>query len=105
MNFHQSLCSSGMEQVIENLSYRAGAFRRLGIEIDPATLLTQSERLNLQWTQAQLNEKKLSSADELAEHNRLIIMLHRETGESQVWLQALPLSRLRKMMDAIESRW
>lgn len=105
MNLHQALCSSGMEQVIKNLSHRASAFQRLGIEIDPATLLTQSERLNLQWTQAQMNEKKLSSADDLAEHNRLIVMLHRETGESQSWLQSLPLPRLRKMMDAIESRW
>ncbi|HHQ2714422.1 TPA: hypothetical protein ACSPMB_000251 [Pseudomonas aeruginosa] len=105
MNLHHALCSSGMEQVVHSLAFRAGVFRRLGLEVDEANLLTSSERLNLQWIQSQLNVKKLSSADELAEHDRLVVLLHRETGESQSWLQKLPLPRLRKMMDAVESRW
>lgn len=105
MNLHHALCSSGMEQVVHSLAFRACVFHRLGLEVDEANLLTSSERLNLQWIQSQLNVKKLSSADELVEHDRLVVLLHRETGESQLWLQKLPLPRLRKMMDAVESRW
>lgn len=105
MNLHKALCSSGMEHVSHSLAFRAGVFHRLGLEVDESQLLTSSERQNLQWIQSQLNAKKLSSADELAEHHRLAVLLHRETGESQSWLQTLPLQRLRKMMDAVESRW
>lgn len=105
MNLHQALYSSGMEKVVHSLTIRAGVFHRLGLEIDESELLTKSERLNLQWTQAQMSVKKLSSSDELDEHNRLVVLLHSETGETQSWLQSLPLQRLRKMMDAVESRW
>lgn len=105
MNLHQTLCSSGMEQVVQSLAFRAGVLHRVGIEVDEVELLTNSERLNIQWIQSKLKANNLASASELAERDRLVVLLHRETRESQAWLQKLPLERLRKMMDAIESRW
>ncbi|RPV61176.1 hypothetical protein [Pseudomonas aeruginosa] len=105
MNLHQVLCSSGMEQLAQSASIRAGVFRRSGLVVDDLQMLTSAERLDLQWIQSQLTMKNLSSASDLAEHDRLVVLLHRETGESQAWLQKLPLERLRSMMDVIESRW
>ncbi|EMG2119884.1 hypothetical protein V4Z64_006414 [Pseudomonas aeruginosa] len=105
MNLHQVLCSPGMEQLAQSASIRAGVFRRSGLAVDDLQMLTSAERLDLQWIQSQLTMKNLSSANDLAEHDRLVVLLHRETGESQAWLQKLPLERLRTMMDAIESRW
>lgn len=105
MNLQQILCSSGMAQVASNLPIRAARLREFGVSIDEADLLTSTERFNLQRVQCQLSSKSLSTAGELDEHNRLVVLLHRETGESQSWLQSLPLQRLRKMMDNVESRW
>lgn len=105
MNLHQVLCSSGMEQLARSASIRAGVFRRSGLAVDEIEMLTSAERLDLQWIQSQLTLKNLSSANDLAEHDRLVVLLHCETGESQAWLQKLPLERLRTMMDAIESTW
>lgn len=105
MNLHQVLFSSGMEQLAHSASIRAGVFRRSGLAVDELEMLTSAERLDLQWIQSQLTMKSLSSANDLAEHDRLVVLLHRETGEAQTWLQKLPLERLRTMMDAIESSW